>query len=104
MPEKMCWVLHKEISRKRYGEFEEIKEDDSISDLLTERDAALSSNKFYDKTKEFKADLFWQQTTSANADISFDAMCDIDIEALEFEKWYGVDSDIKGNGDKNGEG
>ena len=96
---------------KQYGEFEDISEDDSILDLLAERDATLISNEFYDKIEDFNTDLFDQQTTSTGADTSFDAMCDIDIEVLEYEKVdslqsnaSGYDSDTKGKGDKNGDG
>ena len=55
--------------------------------------------------------MFNQQTTSTAADTSFNAVCDIDIEVLEYEKVdslksyaSGYDSDTKGNGDKNGDG
>ena len=67
------------VKPKQYGEFEDISEDDSILDLLAERDPTMKSNEFYDKIEDFNTDLFDQQTTSTTADTNFDAICDIDI-------------------------
>ena len=70
---------------KQHGNLEDISEDDSIFDLLAEREEVVNEKEFYERVDAFDLDFFVQGNSveKVTDDIEYSLGGDIDVEVYE---------------------